>query len=61
MKKQILSLGKALNKEDQKGINGGALGACYQQGSKCCRDTGTSWGPFCEPGICTRWGTCFYY
>ncbi|MFY7671241.1 hypothetical protein ACOSP6_09185 [Tenacibaculum sp. MEBiC06402] len=61
MKKSILNLGKALTSSEQKEINGGALGPCYQQGAMCCRDTGSDWGPFCEPGACTRWGTCFYY
>lgn len=61
MKKQILNIGKSLDKEDQKKINGGGLGFCYQKGVMCCRDTGTSFGAFCDPGVCTKWGTCIYY
>ena len=61
MKKSILNLGKALTSKEQKEINGGAWGPCYQKGVMCCRETGTVMGTFCEPGACTRWGTCIYY
>ncbi|CAM1339559.1 hypothetical protein [Tenacibaculum aestuarii] len=58
MKKSILNLGKALNKANQKQINGGSNGFCYQEGSKCCENT--SWGIFCDAGRCDRFG-CFWY
>ncbi len=42
MKKQILNLGKALNKAEQKTINGGGPGGCYTHqecpaGHGCCK------------------------
>ncbi|WP_428742080.1 hypothetical protein [Tenacibaculum sp.] len=51
-------MGKSLNKADQKQINGGASGACYQQGTKCCEYR--PWGLFCDAGRCGTYG-CFWY
>ena len=58
MKKSILNLGKALNKSDQKQINGGANGFCYQEGSRCCENR--PWGVFCDAGRCGTSG-CLRY
>ncbi|TDQ23973.1 hypothetical protein [Tenacibaculum caenipelagi] len=59
MKKQILNLGKALNKADQKQINGGGFGSCYQDGWKCCQTTSRGI-VFCDAGKCGTYG-CFWY
>ncbi|WP_442264478.1 hypothetical protein ACSIGC_08880 [Tenacibaculum sp. ZS6-P6] len=62
MKKSILKLGNIIKKVDQKKINGGGLGTCYQKGVMCCRETSIpELNPFCEPGRCTIYGSCFYY
>ncbi|MDP2541213.1 hypothetical protein [Tenacibaculum discolor] len=58
MKKSILNLGKALNKANQKQINGGANGSCYQEGSRCCENR--PWGVFCDAGRCGTYG-CLWY
>ncbi|MGG8497128.1 hypothetical protein ACQY1Q_11975 [Tenacibaculum sp. TC6] len=58
MKKQILDLGKALKKEDQKEINGGVARYCYQSGSQCCESR--PWGVFCDAGRCVT-GGCLWY
>lgn len=59
MKKSILNLGKALNKADQKQINGGIAQGCYQDGRKCCQ-TGPGGHTFCDAGRCDRFG-CIWY
>ncbi|PKH50664.1 hypothetical protein CXF68_08130 [Tenacibaculum sp. Bg11-29] len=59
MKKSILNLGKALNKAEQKEINGGiGFGSCTGSGSRCCVQTPR--GQFCDAGRCTRHG-CLWY
>ena len=59
MKKSILTLGTALNKANQKQINGGAAQGCYQDGRKCCQ-TGPGGHTFCDAGRCDRFG-CIWY
>ena len=58
MKKSILNIGKALNREEQKQINGG--GICTQQGSRCC-ETLPGGFELCEPGYCNWPYGCFWY
>ncbi|WP_167444763.1 hypothetical protein [Tenacibaculum discolor] len=53
-----MSLGKSLNKTDQKQINGGIARGCTQDGVMCCEST--SWGNLCAPGRCDRFG-CIWY
>ncbi|CAM1351442.1 MULTISPECIES: hypothetical protein [Tenacibaculum] len=59
MKKQILNLGKTLNKVEQKEINGSkaAVGGCIGSGGLCHR---TGPGPKCCSGKCNgrQWGIC---
>ncbi|WP_408034958.1 hypothetical protein [Tenacibaculum aestuarii] len=47
MKKSILNLGKALNKVEQKQINGGAK--CWINGFPCCGECNYSTGICSEP------------
>ncbi|WP_028887795.1 hypothetical protein [Tenacibaculum ovolyticum] len=59
MKKSILNLGKALNKAEQKEVNGGIrFRSCTGTGSRCCVQT--QWGQFCDAGRCTPNG-CLWY
>ena len=47
MKKRILSLGKALSKNEQKVINGGFAGRCKDPGD--CSPAETCVGGYCVP------------
>ena len=62
MKKQILNLGKVLNKAEQKEVNGGVGGySCYQDGRQCCQ-TGPNGFTFCDAGKCNYpWQRCMFY
>ncbi|TDQ23967.1 hypothetical protein [Tenacibaculum caenipelagi] len=51
MKKSILTLGKVLNKIEQKTINGGGHPACYSH-SDCPGTMGCCNGGYGEMGIC---------
>ncbi|RKF02911.1 hypothetical protein C8N26_2558 [Tenacibaculum lutimaris] len=50
MKKQILNLGKALTRTDQKQVNGGGLANCS-----------TYSGPYCYSDIESNCGSCLEY
>ena len=49
MKKQILNLGKALNKAEQRTINGGASGKCCNPANDCCVPNDGAPRPQCSP------------
>ncbi|WKD85755.1 hypothetical protein KCTC32516_01101 [Polaribacter huanghezhanensis] len=64
MKKQILNLGKALSKLEQKKINGGGGPGCtadvhYSQCNDA--DSGTVFYPYYINGVPTDYGDCCIY
>jgi len=53
MKKQFLNLGKALNKAEQKQINGGLHELKFDDGEPCSACTSNSG---CNSGVCANFG-----